>query len=120
MSKVKSPKEKKRLSLERDRRNVFGENSKASRKNIPRAKQRSHMKQRRRVAQLLSGLSGQVSEPEAAVVGYNVKLETADCERWAFEKTPDKPLREFIERQNSRETRKQRRERNDANRTRPK
>ena len=36
----KSPQEKKRLSLEKDGRNAYGENDKASRKNIPRAKAR--------------------------------------------------------------------------------
>jgi hypothetical protein len=34
----KSPQEKKRLSLEKDRRNAFGESDKASRKAIPRRK----------------------------------------------------------------------------------
>jgi hypothetical protein len=34
MSTIKNPEEKKRLSLERDRRNQYGENDKASRKAI--------------------------------------------------------------------------------------
>lgn len=38
----KSPQEKKRLSLKKDRRNTYGENDKASRKNIPRSKAKSH------------------------------------------------------------------------------
>jgi hypothetical protein len=37
MSKTKIPEEKKRLSLEKDRRNTFRENSKSSRKNIAKA-----------------------------------------------------------------------------------
>jgi hypothetical protein len=36
MSTIKNPEEKKRLSLKHDRRNVYGENAKASRKGIPR------------------------------------------------------------------------------------
>jgi hypothetical protein len=43
MSTVKHPKEKKELSLERDRRNTYGENSKSSRKGIRRGKQRRHI-----------------------------------------------------------------------------
>jgi hypothetical protein len=39
MSKTKIPEEKKRLSLEKDRRNTFRENSKSSRKNIAKGKQ---------------------------------------------------------------------------------
>ncbi|MBN8505756.1 MAG: hypothetical protein J0L58_14915 [Burkholderiales bacterium] len=35
---MKTPQEKKRLSYAKDRRNTFGENNKASRKNIPRSK----------------------------------------------------------------------------------
>ena len=38
MRRSKSPQEKKVLSLEKDRRNAYGANDKASRKRIPRAK----------------------------------------------------------------------------------
>jgi hypothetical protein len=58
MSTIKNPEEKKRLSLARDRRNRFGENSKSSRKNIPRGKQRRHMDERRTVAEVLGHLKG--------------------------------------------------------------
>lgn len=44
---ARSPQEKKALSYLRDRRNVYCENDKASRKNIPRAKARSHRAVRR-------------------------------------------------------------------------
>lgn len=54
MSKIKNPGEKKRLSFKRDRRNTFGENSKSSRKNIAKGKQRRHMDERRGVAQILN------------------------------------------------------------------
>jgi hypothetical protein len=49
MSTIKNPEEKKQLSLERDRRNRYGENSKSSRKSIQRGKQRRHMDERRTV-----------------------------------------------------------------------
>ncbi|WP_278262655.1 hypothetical protein [Nocardia sp. AG03] len=38
MSRRRSPQEKKALSYAKDRRNVYGENDKSSRKNIPRGK----------------------------------------------------------------------------------
>jgi hypothetical protein len=43
----KNPQEKKHLSLERDTRNSYGENAKASRKNIPLRKQESRQVARR-------------------------------------------------------------------------
>ena len=42
----KTPAEKKRLSYERDGRNTYGENDKASRKAIPRFKAKSHREAR--------------------------------------------------------------------------
>jgi hypothetical protein len=42
----KTPQEKKRLSYENDRRNTYGENSKASRKGIPLAKARANRAER--------------------------------------------------------------------------
>ncbi|WP_406193056.1 hypothetical protein OH807_02065 [Kitasatospora sp. NBC_01560] len=43
----RSPQEKKRLSYLKDRRNVYGENQKSSRKNIPRARRARHHALRR-------------------------------------------------------------------------
>jgi hypothetical protein len=81
MSKIKTPRQKKQLSLERDRRNAYREDSKASRKNIARGKQRRHMDERRAVAQVLSGLKGKVEEGVAA----NAELHRG------FRKVPDEP-----------------------------
>lgn len=47
MRERKSPQEKKRLSLEKDRRNAYLENDKASRKSIPLAKARVNRANRR-------------------------------------------------------------------------
>ena len=58
VSKIKSPQEKKRASLEFDRRNIYGENSKASRKGIQKGKQRSHMEERRSAKAKLSTANG--------------------------------------------------------------
>jgi hypothetical protein len=48
---VHTPAEKKRLSYERDGRNTYGENSKASRKAIPRFKAATHREARRATEQ---------------------------------------------------------------------
>jgi len=92
MSKLKNPEQKKRLSLERDRRNVYGENSKSSRKNIARGKQRQHMDERRAVAHVLGRLKGQVEDDAASQAELEVKLAMADSRNRGFKKVPDKPL----------------------------
>jgi len=92
VSKVKTPTEKKRLSLTRDRRNTYGENSKSSRKNIAKAKQRRHMDERRAVAHVLKGLNGQVDDDVASDAELEVKVTIADSRNRGFRKTPDKQL----------------------------
>ena len=57
MSRIKSPQDKKNASLERDRRNTYGENAKSSRKNIPQSKQLSHQAERRATKALWSNCS---------------------------------------------------------------
>ena len=93
MSKVKSPSEKKRFSLQRDRRNTYGENSKSSRKNIAKGKQRQHMDERRGVAQALDRLTrSDIDDDVASTVEANAKLRTS-YSRWnGFKKKPDTPL----------------------------
>ena len=98
MSKIKHPRQKKSLSLERDRRNTYGENSKSSRKNIPRAKQRSHMDERRSVAQVLERLKGDVTEDAAYAAESETKLRTADSRNRSFKKVADTPLGIVLER----------------------
>jgi hypothetical protein len=106
MSKVTNPKQKKRLSLERDRRNVFGENSKSSRKNIARNKQRRQMEERRAISQLLRGLTGQVDNDAASNTELRVKLKVAHSKNCGFKKDRDKPLGEAIQRKLDRRRRK--------------
>jgi hypothetical protein len=50
----RSPAEKKQLSYERDRRNVYGENDKASRKSIPLRKRLRARADRKRASQALT------------------------------------------------------------------
>jgi hypothetical protein len=98
MSKVKSPTEKKGLSLKRDRRNIFRENSKASRKNIAKGKQRRQMNERREIAQLLGQLTGQVDDDAASHAELRVKLTITHSKNRGFEKIPDKPLADVLRR----------------------
>jgi hypothetical protein len=92
MSTVKNPEDKKRLSLARDRRNTFGENSKSSRKNIPRGKQRRHMDERRSVGEALGRLKGSVQEDEATGAELRAKTRITNSRRRGFRKRPDTPL----------------------------
>ena len=92
MSTVKNPEEKKQLSLSRDRRNRYGENSKSSRKSIQRGKQRRHMDERRTVSEVLSRLKGNVQEDEATEAELRAKTRIVDSERRGFKKEPDTPL----------------------------
>ena len=92
MSTVKNPEEKKRLSLARDRRNRYGENSKSSRKSIRRGKQRRHMDERRTVGEVLGQLKGNVQEDDATEVELRAKTRIADSRGRGFRKRPDTPL----------------------------
>ena len=73
MSKIKSPREKKKLSLARDRRNTYGENPRASREGIHRGKQRSHMEERRAVDRVLRHLREKPDENEAIEADVLIK-----------------------------------------------
>lgn len=92
MSKIKSAREKKALSLKRDRRNTFGENSKASRKAIPRRKQLSHMGERRAVAQILSHLRESATESDTTEADVLARTTTVEKKRKAFKKRRDTAL----------------------------
>jgi hypothetical protein len=97
MSTIKSPREKKELSLKLDRRNTYGENSKASRKSVPRGKQRQHMNERRSVGQALRVLHGNVHEDEAADAELLAKTRVTNSKRKGFKKQPDVPLGIILE-----------------------
>lgn len=97
MSKVKSPDEKKRLSLARDRRNAYGESPHASRKTIPRARQRSHQVERAAVRGALAG-AGPAQGDEAALetVGAEVAQRARQKRLRAWRKKPDQPLADAL------------------------
>ncbi|MGC2418093.1 MAG: hypothetical protein WA434_10135, partial [Candidatus Acidiferrales bacterium] len=72
---------------------------KASRKNVPRSKQLSHMRIRRSVNQALANVRGEVDESVALGADASVKARTKLLGRKAFKKRPDKPLGVVIEKQ---------------------
>jgi hypothetical protein len=98
MSKAKSPQHKKKLSLERDRRNVYGECPSSSRKNIRRGKQRSHMEMRRVASQSLALLKGDPEQLDADKAESQMRERVLTSQRYAFRKVPDAPLGDVIKR----------------------
>ena len=90
----KPPQEKKRLSLERDRRNDYGENAKASRKNIPRLKALSLRKERHGQNQALQAVTRAHSEDELVAAELRA---TSPKRRW-WRKEPDVPLGKIVAR----------------------
>jgi hypothetical protein len=98
MSKVKSPTEQKRLSLSKDRRNVYGECRTSSRKNIRRSKQQGHMELRRAAKEELRGLKGVPIEADADEVESRTKDRIIALTRSSFKKVPDAPLGEVVAR----------------------
>jgi len=97
---AKTPQQKKRESYDKDRRNAYGENSKSSRKNIPRSK--------RAVA---AANRVQASQPLRQPVSGSDSLESVQNavkakrpKRWR--KSPDIPLKEHLERQGQRRQRR--------------
>jgi hypothetical protein len=89
----KTPQEKKQYSYARDRRNVYGENDKSSRKNIPRRKRAPHRANRRRAGQILETIEGAVDE--VAEEGAEMRLSSRRPKSW--KKVPDKPLGEIVQ-----------------------
>jgi hypothetical protein len=92
MSTLKSPQQKKLASLALDRRNVYGENAKASRKLIPLGKQQSHQALRRGAKQPLLNADLIVDEDSASRVEFGVQTALIQAKRKGFKKRPDAPL----------------------------
>lgn len=83
-----TPQEKKLNSLLKDRRNTYGENAKASRKNIPRRKAVGSRMQRRIAKQILVAAAAAV-DPEI-IDSIEARLKKKRLSSWA--KVPDQPL----------------------------
>lgn len=98
MSKVKSPPEKKRLSLSRDRRNVYGEAPHAARKAIPKRKAVRRHQERRAARQTLGDITRALDAHAQAEV-EDLTTERARAKRRAgFKKAPDEALGLVIQR----------------------
>ena len=110
MSKVKSAPEKKRNSLLKDRRNVYGESPTSSRKNIRKGKQRSHMALRRASAEELRSVKGVSNAVDGDLAEARAMERLAEQKLWAFKKEPDAPLAVVINRKQERRSPKQQEE----------
>jgi hypothetical protein len=99
---VTTPQEKKRLSYAKDRRNTFGENSKASRKGIPLAKARANRAERHAQDNVLS-VAAEVVEPDQLA---EVELLVRSTKPRQWKKSPDKRLGEVLARRGLRKLRR--------------
>ncbi len=88
----KTPQQKKALSYEKDRRNCYGENSKSSRKNIPKRKTHNRRAYRHKVTQTLAGIQGDVPPEELEPTEAAAK----SVRREVWEKHPDQPLADHL------------------------
>ena len=98
MSKVKSPAEKKRLSLARDRRNVFGESPHAARRNIPKRKAMERQRERHAANQALGKVRGRSSDEALESIEGEVAARAKSKRLAGFKKMPDQPLAQVIKR----------------------
>lgn len=99
MRRRKTPQEKKRLTLAKDGRNAFGENDKASRKSIPRAKALVNRANRRTDTVALSNVLG---PPDEEVDG-RIEDVVEGRRRKIWRKWPDEPLRRKLARREGKE-----------------
>lgn len=94
----RSPQEKKALSYAKDRRNLYGENDKSSRKNIRRNKRIPHRADRHRYHQGLAAAAG--SSPDNELIERATeRLNTEKSKRvtMCWHKHPDRPLAEALD-----------------------
>ncbi|MFI9509901.1 hypothetical protein [Nocardia sp. NPDC052566] len=91
----RTPQEKKQLSYCKDRRNDYGENDKASRKNLPRKRARVHRANRHHAAQILSQSIGPFDPDRADHTEQELKSRRPKV----FRKSPDVPLGDHVARQ---------------------
>lgn len=94
----RSPQEKKALSYEKDRRNVYGENDKSSRRNIRRNKRMPNRADRHRERRVMATATGPVEQvaAEQAEITLGVKKSMWHTKRWR--KSRDAPLGEVVAR----------------------
>ena len=91
---MKTPQEKKLLSYAKDRRNTYGENSKASRKAIPLNKALALRAERHVQNRILSNSVGASDSDELTALENDVR--STKPRQWA--KSPDTPLGQVVPR----------------------
>jgi hypothetical protein len=101
MSKLKTPRQKKGASYAHDRRNVYGENDKATRKSLPRKKARLNRAFRHEVHGELRVDGAPVEKLDLDVIDASVTA----ARRKKFKKQPDVPLLDYIEGQRKKRAR---------------
>lgn len=94
MGRPKTPQEKKRLSLSKDRRNAYGANDKASRRNIPRAKSQVNRANRHQDATTLAKAVGAPDE----IVDESIEQQVLGRRRKVWRKWADEPLGKVVAR----------------------
>lgn len=97
----RSPPKDKELSLDHDRRNGYGENSKASRKSIPLFKAQSNRRGRHAAKVAVNAMA----DDEAIQAERRLLLADEKALRPIKTKSPDKPLRDILEKQGKRPNR---------------
>jgi hypothetical protein len=78
----RTPQEKKRLSYKKDHRNVFGRDTRATRKGIPRGKATRRRRYRRKLKDQL----------RAVEFGIHESAQAARVRKGGWRKVPDEPL----------------------------
>lgn len=94
----RTPQEKKRLSLEKDRRNVYGESPHGARKSIPLSKKLRNRANRHRQESKLPVAPKRLEEDEADEIESSIRRKAP--KRW--NKSPDAPLGDVIGHQRQR------------------
>jgi hypothetical protein len=94
----RSPQEKNALSYAKDRRDVYGENDKSSRKNIPLHKRLVNKANRHTAQQQLREAGGLVDLDRAE----HAEVRLAGGRPKVWRKQPDMPLGEYLERRRAR------------------
>ena len=95
---MKTPKQKKLASLALDRRDVYGENDKASRKLVPRARQAGQQALRSAAKRPLLHSELLVDEESASRAEFDVQSAVIEGKRKSFRKQSDAPLGAVLKR----------------------
>lgn len=93
MKEQKTPQEKKALSYKKDRRNDYGANDKASRKNIPLRKAKQNRTYRKNVNQILDSVPNKIDLSEIDLLESEVR----SVNKGDWKKYPDASLGEIVE-----------------------